>query len=93
MGFLPYSCDLFLLKWLVAVGQEHVLCLDEAEIVVVAANGSCLVNNTLYILAKMIESSVSYSNNGGAGFGKGARIALDDEEIRDLNTSTSLDFG
>ena len=69
-GFWARSGNLFLLKCLVTVGQEHVLCLDKAEIQDAASNGSSLVKSTLYILVKMIESSFSYNDNGSANSGK-----------------------
>ena len=80
--------ELFLLKCLVAAGQEHVLCLGEAEIEApaAAADASSSVKSALYALVQMIESLDSCGGNGGAGFGKSGGMALDDEEIRNLNT-------
>ncbi|XP_061376575.1 UTP--glucose-1-phosphate uridylyltransferase 3, chloroplastic [Gastrolobium bilobum] len=77
------SEDLFLLKCLVAAGQEHVLCLGEAESLDSSANSSS-VKSALYALAEMIENLDSHSVNASAGFGK-TGMALEDHEIQDLN--------
>lgn len=76
------SENLFLLKCLVAAGQEHVLCLEETMPEIessVMASGS--VKSAFYALAKMIEKMDSGNGNSGGGFGMG----LEDNEIRELN--------
>lgn len=77
------SNDLFLLKCLIAAGQEHVLSLgfhsDQTEM----ESATSSVKSALYALAKMIENLDVYNGNGSAGFGK-IHIPLEDEEIRDL---------
>ncbi|XP_073224587.1 UTP--glucose-1-phosphate uridylyltransferase 3, chloroplastic isoform X2 [Cicer arietinum] len=81
------SFNLFLLKCLVAAGQEHVLCLSE----IITQSGtramaSGSVKSAFYALAKMIENMDSSNRNSGAGFGKTATgMGLEDHEIRDLN--------
>lgn len=76
------SENLFLLKCLVAAGQEHVLCSGETMPEMessVMASGS--VKSAFYALAKMIEKMDSGNGNSGGGFGMG----LEDHEIRELN--------
>lgn len=76
------SENLFLLKCLVAAGQEHVLCMGETMPEMessVMASGS--VKSAFYALAKMIEKMDSGNGNSGGGFGMG----LEDHEIRELN--------
>lgn len=76
------SENLFLLKCLVAAGQEHVLCLGETMPAMDSSpmTGSGSVKSAFYALAKMIEKMDSGNGNSG-GFGMG----LEDNEIRDLN--------
>lgn len=75
--------DLFLLKCLIAAGQEHVLSLGfqlgETEMESTMSS----VKSALYALAEMIENMDIYNGNGSAGFGK-THMALQDEEISDL---------
>ncbi|KAF7816504.1 UTP--glucose-1-phosphate uridylyltransferase 3, chloroplastic [Senna tora] len=77
------SEDLFLLKCLIAAGQEHVLSLGfqlgETEM----NSTTSSIKSALYALAEMIENLDVYNGNGSAGFGK-THMALEDEEIRDL---------
>ncbi|KAK8473790.1 hypothetical protein PHAVU_001G244900 [Phaseolus vulgaris] len=75
------SDQLFLLKCVVAAGQEHVLCLDEAESLESAAAAASAVKSALYAIAEMIENLNSYNGNGGASTG----MALGDYEIIELN--------
>ncbi|KAL4350105.1 hypothetical protein HN51_031179 [Arachis hypogaea] len=84
------SGELFLLKCLVAAGQEHVLCsgVDGVEAATSAtANTSSSVKSALYALAEIIESLDSHGSNGGsASFGRSTTVTLDDEEIRNLES-------
>ncbi|TKY47567.1 hypothetical protein E2542_SST29627 [Spatholobus suberectus] len=75
------SDQLFLLKCLVAAGQEHVLCFGETEALDSAAATASAVKSALYALAEMIENLNSYNGNAGAGLG----MALEDHEILELN--------
>lgn len=76
---------MFLIKCLVAAGQEHVLCLSETVMESESpgmASGS--VKSAFYALAKMIENMDS--SNSGVGFGKmDMGMSLEDHEILDLN--------
>lgn len=81
LASLQLSSDqLFLLKCVVAAGQEHVLCLGETESLESSVATSA-VKSALYTLADMIENMDSFNGNGGAGFG----MALGDHEIAELN--------
>lgn len=77
------SKDLFLIKCLVAAGQEHVLSLGfklgEAE----KESTTSSVKRALNALARMIENLDAYDGNSSAGFGR-MHVALEDEEIGDL---------
>ncbi|CAL5203037.1 unnamed protein product [Lathyrus oleraceus] len=79
------SNNLFLIKCLVAAGQEHVLCLSETvpELESPAmASGS--VKSAFYALAKIIENMDP--SNSGVSFGKmDMGMSLEDHEILDLN--------
>jgi hypothetical protein len=79
------SDKLFLIKCLVAAGQEHVLCLSET-VPEMESPASGSVKSAFYALAKMIEKLESSNGNSGAGFGKTKMgMGLEDHEIRDLN--------
>ncbi|MED6186045.1 UTP--glucose-1-phosphate uridylyltransferase 3, chloroplastic [Stylosanthes scabra] len=84
------SGELFLLKCLVAAGQEHVLCSGEDGVEAAAAataNTSSSVKTALYALAEMIESLDPHGSNGGsAGFRRSTAVTLNDEEIRNLES-------
>ncbi|KAK7379391.1 hypothetical protein VNO80_04850 [Phaseolus coccineus] len=75
------SDQLFLLKCVVAAGQEHVLSLDETESLESAAAAASAVKSALYAIAEMIENLNSYNGNGSVGTG----MALGDYEIIELN--------
>jgi len=78
------SDQLFLLKCVVAAGQEHVLCLDGTESLESAAAAAATVSavkSALYAIAEMIENLNSFDGNGGVGSG----MALGDYEIIELN--------
>ncbi|WVZ07802.1 hypothetical protein V8G54_021148 [Vigna mungo] len=78
------SDQLFLLKCVVAAGQEHVLCLDGTESLesaAAAASTASAVKSALYAIAEMIENLNSFDGNGGVGSG----MALGDYEIIELN--------
>ncbi|CAJ1859405.1 unnamed protein product [Sphenostylis stenocarpa] len=79
-SFRLSSDQLFLLKCVVAAGQEHVLYLDENEALESAAAAASAVKSALYVIAEMIENLDSYSGNGGTGLG----MALEDHEIMEL---------
>ncbi|XP_027337973.1 UTP--glucose-1-phosphate uridylyltransferase 3, chloroplastic [Abrus precatorius] len=74
------SDELFLLKCLVAAGQEHVLCLGGTESLDSAGTVSS-IKSALYALAEWIENFDSYNGNAGVDLG----MTLGDGEIRDLN--------
>ncbi|KAJ1417702.1 Nucleotide-diphospho-sugar transferase [Sesbania bispinosa] len=79
------SYELFMLKCLVAAGQEHVLCLGETGPPLESpetAGGS--LKSAFYALAEMIENLDFHDGNASAGFGK-MGMTLEDHEIRDLN--------
>ncbi|KAH1160451.1 hypothetical protein AAZX31_11G235800 [Glycine max] len=85
LASLQLSSDqLFLLKCVVAAGQEHVLCLGETESLESSASAAAAtmsaVKSALYALAEMIENMDSFNGNGGAGLG----MALGDHEIAEL---------
>ncbi|CAK8566459.1 unnamed protein product [Lathyrus sativus] len=79
------STSLFLIKCLVAAGQEHVLCFSETVPELESpgmASGS--VKSAFYALAKMIENMDP--SNSGVSFGKmDTGMTLEDHEIMDLN--------
>ncbi|KAJ7959622.1 UTP--glucose-1-phosphate uridylyltransferase 3 chloroplastic [Quillaja saponaria] len=75
---------IFLLKCLVAAGQEHVLCVDFELVDTELESMRSSLKTALYALAEMIENSDMYNGNGREGFGKKISVALEDEEIRDL---------
>lgn len=74
--------ELFLLKCLVAAGQEHVLSLGcefvDSEVESVRSS----VKSVLYALVEMIEKLDV--NGGGEGLGKKFGLNLNDEDIGDL---------
>ncbi|KGN45802.2 UTP--glucose-1-phosphate uridylyltransferase 3, chloroplastic [Cucumis sativus] len=77
-----YHC--FLLKCLVAAGQEHVLSfrIESVESEFETARG--VVKHALYSLVEVIEKFDVNGNGGGSrGFGEG-EVLLDKEELRDL---------
>lgn len=77
------SEELFLLKCLVAAGQEHVLEIGGGA--GLDSDASSL-KSALYALAEMIDNLDSFNRNGGgSGSGNKMGVALEDEEIRDLN--------
>lgn len=78
------SEELFLLKCLVAAGQEHVLCLGDGGQLESSPASEGSVKSAFYALAEMIEKLDSRNGNGGVGFGN-MGMALEDHEIRDLN--------
>ncbi|KAJ6720605.1 UTP--GLUCOSE-1-PHOSPHATE URIDYLYLTRANSFERASE 3 CHLOROPLASTIC [Salix viminalis] len=80
------SRELFLLKCLVAAGQEHVISLDGIELVedVAVESVRTPVKSALYSLVEMIEGLHS-SDNGNRGLDKiNYGENLNDEEIKDL---------
>ncbi|KAJ6357523.1 hypothetical protein OIU78_005384 [Salix suchowensis] len=80
------SRELFLLKCLVAAGQEHVISLDGIEQVedVAVESVRTPVKSALYSLVEMIEGLHS-SDNGNRGLDKiNYGENLNDEEIKDL---------
>lgn len=77
------SNDLFLLKCLIAAGQEHVLSMGFYSGHTEMESATSSVKSALYALAEMIENLDVYNGNGSSGLGK-MDMALEDEEIRDL---------
>ncbi|XP_028792758.1 UTP--glucose-1-phosphate uridylyltransferase 3, chloroplastic [Neltuma alba] len=77
------SKDLFLLKCLVAAGQEHVLSLGFQLGGTEKESTTSSVKRALYALAGMIENLDVNDGNSSAAFGK-MPVALEDEDMRDL---------
>lgn len=79
------SHEYFLLKCLVAAGQEHVLCLGIEPVEGEFETARSVVKHALYSLVEMIEKfDITGTGNGGVdSFGKG-EIVLEKEELRDL---------
>ncbi|XP_034906978.1 UTP--glucose-1-phosphate uridylyltransferase 3, chloroplastic isoform X2 [Populus alba] len=80
------SRELFLLKCLVAAGQEHVVSLEGFELVESEAVGSVRtsVKSALYNLVEIIEG-FDLSDNGNKGLERiNYGVNLNDEEIKDL---------
>ncbi|XP_038723026.1 UTP--glucose-1-phosphate uridylyltransferase 3, chloroplastic isoform X2 [Tripterygium wilfordii] len=85
LGWLDLEADcyqVYLLKCLIAAGQEHVISVGFVESEVEASTRSS-VRSALYALVEMIEYW-DVSGGGDDGLGKGIH-ALNDEEIGDLN--------
>ncbi|CAI0416081.1 unnamed protein product, partial [Linum tenue] len=79
------SEDLFLLKSLVAAGQEHVLGLEAVDGNAEAGSGSNSLKTALYTLAEMIERFDLGGPNGKRSLeNNGHGVHVRDEEVRDL---------
>ncbi|KAG6578459.1 UTP--glucose-1-phosphate uridylyltransferase 3, chloroplastic, partial [Cucurbita argyrosperma subsp. sororia] len=77
----PYDC--FLLKCLVAAGQEHVLSLGIESVEGEFETARGVVKHALFSLVEMIEKFDVNGNGGREGFGKGGMV-LEKEELGDL---------
>lgn len=76
-----YEC--FLLKCLVAAGQEHVLSLGIESVEGEFETARGVVKHALYSLVDMIEKLDVNGNGGGESYGKGETV-MEEEEFRDL---------